>query len=452
MRVKAVLLCLVLVQGSAFGAAPAGGREIDFRSIIAEAKDRVFPAVVFVKCIRESHEEGKKKAQEIAGSGVLINTSGEILTNWHVVDKALEVRCLLYDGRSFDAEVIGTDKDLDLALLRLALPPEGDPVPFAELGDSSELNEGDFAIAMGAPWGLARSVTIGIISCVRRFLQDHSEYSLWLQTDAAISPGNSGGPLVNTKGEIIGINTLGALIGGDMGFAVPSDVIREILPRFRKRGQVEWSWLGLELQPLRDFNRNMYFEGTEGVIVAGTAEGSPARHAGVRDRDRLLAIGDTQVTALTDEDLPAIRRLIGMLPMEEAVTLALLRDRETLTVDVVPSQKGKVEGEEFDCPRWDLTVKAINRFDNPDLYFYRRKGVFVFGIESPGNAANANLRHKDILVESDGTEVETLDDVEEIYEKALDGIDARPRVRLTILRGGLMRQVILDFSRDYERE
>jgi serine protease Do len=176
----------------------SGLARLDFRDVVRRAKDKVFPAVVFIKCVRESHELGKKQSQEVAGSGVLVSDRGEILTNWHVVDKAVEVRCLLYDGRAFDATVAGSDKDLDIALVRLDISRCDGKLPYAELGDSERLREGDFVMAMGAPWGLARSVSIGIVSCTRRYLVDNSEYSLWLQTDAAISPGNSGGPLINT--------------------------------------------------------------------------------------------------------------------------------------------------------------------------------------------------------------------------------------------------------------
>ncbi|MBN2447962.1 MAG: trypsin-like peptidase domain-containing protein, partial [Phycisphaerae bacterium] len=254
--------------------------EVDFRSIVRTAKDRVFPAVVFVKCIQENLEGGKRESNEVSGSGVLISADGEMITNWHVVDKATEVRCLLYDGRAMEAKVIGSDKDTDLALLKLGTS-DGESMPYASLGDSTQLVEGDFVMAMGAPWGLSRSVSIGIISCTRRYLPENSEYSLWLQSDCAISPGNSGGPLVNTAGEVIGITSRGAMQGGDMGFAIPSETVRIITDSIREHGFVNWTWYGLQLQPLHDFNRNIYFEGKDGVIVSGTDPESPARHAGL---------------------------------------------------------------------------------------------------------------------------------------------------------------------------
>jgi len=454
-------LCILLALATASVAVaaekqPAGREEalasLDFREVIRSAKDRVFPAVVYIKVLQESHESGRKISREVAGSGVIISPEGEVLTNWHVVNKAVEVRCLLYDGRAFGAKVVGADKDTDLALVKLERPADAKTIPHAELGNSSVLKEGDFVMAMGAPWGLSRSVSIGIVSCVRRFLPGHSEYSLWIQTDAAIRPGNSGGPLVNTDGQVVGINTRGVMFGGDMGFAVPSDTIRHLVDQIRKSGRVNWSWTGLQLQALRDFGRNIYFEGTDGVIVAETDPESPARQAGLLARDRILKIGGQAVAAVTEEDLPAVRRLIGLLPKNEPVRIDFLRGKKARSVRLVPREKGKVEGDQLDCPRWDFTVREINQFDTPDLHFHRKRGVFVYGVKQPGNAKNAGLRRLDILLKIDGKEVSTLDDVKRLHTAALDAIDTQHRVIVTVLRSGLVRQAALNYLRDFEKE
>jgi len=427
---------------------PAG---FDFREIVKSAKDKVFPAVVFIRCIQQTHEMGRRMTQEISGSGVLISVDGEVLTNWHVIDKATEIRCLLYDGTSADGTVVGSDKDTDLALLKLHIQ-EDTQLPYAEIGDSSLLEEGHFVMAMGAPWGLARSVSIGIVSCTRRFLEGNSEYSLWLQTDAAISPGNSGGPLVNTEGRVVGINTLGVMYGGDTGFAIPSETIRLITAQLREYGSVNWTWTGLQLQPLNDFNRNTYFEGTEGVIVSETDPESPARRAGINPRDRILRVNNVSLNAVTWEDMPAVHTVLGMLEKYQPVNVELLRDGALLAVELTPREKGDVEGEELDCPRWDFTVKTINQFDNPTLHFHRQQGVFVYGVRSPGNAENAGLRQYDIILKLDGRQIRTLDDVKEVHEKALENIEEQSRVRASVLRDGLMRQLVLDFSRDYSKK
>jgi serine protease Do len=451
-------LLLLLLAGGAAGAAETARSDaesslarLDFRKVISDAKDKVFPAVVYIKVLQETHESGRKISQEVSGSGVIISETGEVLTNWHVVDKAVDVRCLLLDGRGLDAKVVGSDKDVDLALLQLQLPAGG-KTPFAVLGDSDKLKEGDFVMAMGAPWGLSRSVSMGIISCARRFLPGASQYSLWLQTDASISPGNSGGPLVNTSGEIVGINTRGAVIGGDIGFAVPASIIRDIVGQIRQYGRVNWSWTGLQLQPLKDFDRNIYFDAAEGVIVAETDPESPARRAGLQARDRIVRIAGKPVMAMTDEDLPAVRRMIGLLPKHQKAAIDLVRGEKPMTVEIEPREKGKVEGAELDCPRWDLTVREINQFDTPDLYFYRPKGVFVYGIKGPGNAELAGLRPLDILVKIDGRDVATLDDVRAIHKGALEGLKTKHRAILSVLRNGLVKQMVLDYSRDFAKE
>jgi serine protease Do len=323
---------------------------------------------------------------------------------------------------------------------------------FSTFGDSTKLTEGDFVMAMGAPWGMARSVSIGIVSCTRRFLPEHSEYSLWLQTDASISPGNSGGPLVNTDGETVGVNTRGEMIGGDLGFAVPSETIKVIVSQLRDHREVDWSWTGLQLQPLHDFNRNIYFDATKGVIVAETDPESPARQAGIQPKDRIFSINGKLVIAMTEEDLPAVRREIGLLPKGVPARIEVMRNDQSVIVELIPRKKGKVEGEELDCPRWDFTVKAINQFDNPRLYFHCKEGVFVYGVKYPGNAAGSGLEREDIILEIDGKAVKTLDDVKAIHKAALDSVEKKHRIVFTVLRDGLRRQVVLDFSRDFEKE
>jgi len=446
-------LSSALVTSGVWAGELQGLDRLDFRTVVREAKSRVFPAVVFIKVVREDNERGEKRSQEVSGSGVLISADGEVLSNWHVVDKATEVRCLLSDGRAFPAKVVGSDKDVDVALLRLDLGKEAPNLPFAQLGQSTTLSEGDFVMAMGAPWGMSRSVSIGIISCTRRYLPGASEYSAWLQTDASISPGNSGGPLVNTAGEVVGLNTRGTSGGGgDLGFTVPIEVARQVADQMRQHGKMEWSWTGLQLQPLRDFNRNVYFSDTNGVIIAETDVESPARRAGLQAGDRLVAINGAQVTAVTQEEIPAVNRRLGLLPKGVAAVLEYVRKGETKSAELTPRAKGRVEGEELACRRWDFSVKAINQFDNPDLYFQRKEGVFIYGVKFPGNASTAGLVSQDILLKIDGKEVKTLADVKAIHEAAIGKVSEKHRMVVALLRNGELRQLVLDFSREFEKE
>jgi S1-C subfamily serine protease len=419
--------------------------------IIADARAKVFPAVVFIKPVVEKYERGEKKAEQVAGSGVLISAEGEVVTNHHVVEKALRIRCMLSDGRYRDAEIVGSDKEVDLALIRLNRSGD-ETFPYATLASDDVLFEGDFVMAMGAPWGLNRSVSLGIISCVKRYIPDRSEYSNWIQTDASLNPGNSGGPLVNTRGEVIGINSLASSQGGDLGFAVPAATVRMAVEQFRAHGQMPRAWSGISVQPLRDFDQDMYFDAEEGVIVSGTSPDSPAQEAGLRNGDRIVRLNDTIVNAMTDVDLPEVRSALALLASGEPATVDVFRGDQPLKLTLTPRVKGSVEGDELDCPRWNMTVKSINQFDNPDLYFVRPEGVFVFGIKSPGNAQRSGLGRNDIITGIDGRPITTLDDVKRVYDEVLAATPRRTRVIVEVLRGAMTRQIVLDFATEYKAD
>jgi len=460
-----VLLAFVAVQ-MAFAAeappAPAASPEAvapasptsanDTFKIITDAKAKVFPAVAFIKPIVESYTMGEKETREVTGSGIIISADGEIVTNFHVVEKAISIRCLLFDGRHRDAEVVGSDKETDLALLRLKREGDSDTFPYAVLGDSTRLTEGNFVMAMGAPWGLNRSVSLGIVSCSRRYIPGTSEYSLFIQTDASLNPGNSGGPLVNVDGEVVGINSLASMMGGDLGFAIPSETVKVITDQLREHGKVERSWTGISLQPLKDFDQNMFFDADEGVIVAGTDPDSPGLKAGLKNGDRITKVAGQAVSAVTDVDLPAARSLLSSLAADKTVDFEIARGGETLTVSLVPRIKGKVEGEELDCPRWNMTVKTINQFANPDLYFARPEGVFIFGVKYPGNAAQSGFQRNDIVVSIDSKPMVSLEDVKAAYGAVIDATPKKTRVVIEVLRGGLTRQIVLDFAKEYKSD
>ncbi len=454
-RVPALIVfaSLVFCRTGAASESPASSPASsgDFRKIIEEAKSKVFPALIFVAPIVEEFEGGKRETREQGGSGVIISPEGYAVTNWHVVEKAIAIRVLLFDGRVTTAEKKGEDKETDVALLMLHRPPKGPSTfVFAGLGDSDKLSEGEFVMAMGAPWGLSRSVYLGILSSTTRYLPGRSEYSLWLQTDASINPGNSGGPLVNTEGQVVGINTLGSMMGGDMGFSVPSNTVKRIADSLREHGEVRRSWTGLRLQPLNDFDRNTFFEGDRGVLIASVDEDSPALAAGLRVGDLLLAVGAREVSGLYRENLPAINAALGDLAVDKAVPMRVRRGSEETTVTLIPRAKGKIEGEDFDCKAWNMTVKAINEFATPTLFFYVKKGVYVQGIRQPGNAGDAGLRRSDIILSIDGKEIRTLEDIRRAYDAIVADDKREPKVRMEVFRNGLRYQLVLDYSTKYK--
>ncbi|UDQ98533.1 trypsin-like peptidase domain-containing protein [Lentisphaerota bacterium WC36G] len=423
-----------------------------FQHKIITAKNKVFPAVVYIRGVQENLEYGKTTANTVIGSGVIIKETGEVLTNWHVVNKMKNIRCQLQNGKGYNATLIGEDKDTDIALLQLKLT-EGEKLEHvAKIRTDDNIKEGDFVMAMGAPWGLNRSVSIGIISCANRYLSKNSNYSLWYQTDASISPGNSGGPLVDSQGRVIGINTLGISSGGNIGFTIPSTTILKIIPRIRKWGKVNWAWTGIQLQPLHDFNLDIDFDYDNGVMISSVEPNSPAFEVGLKARDRIVKINNTDVTANTLEDIPALNSMLGLAPFDQEMTVIIVRRGSKMTFKFKPREKGASEGKELELKRWNMTVKTINQFDNPELYFHRKKGLFIFGIDSPGNADNSELQEADIITKINGKEIKTLDDMQKIYDEAVKNVKEKSKILITVIRGGLLRQVILDFSRDYDRE
>ena len=430
---------------------PSAPESIDFRETIQKAEKAVFPALVYIRVVCKDLSSGKDEKGVVSGSGVVVTPEGELLTNHHVIDKAEEIRCLLTDGSSYPATVLGFDQDLDVALLKLERPADAPPLPFAELSPDT-VQIGDVVLAMGAPWGLARSVTMGIISCTDRYLEGAGRYTLWYQTDAAISPGNSGGPLVDTEGRVVGLNARGVMFG-DQAFTIPSPTILEVLPALRKEGNAGWAWFGFLFQPLRDFDRNMAFDATNGVVVSGTELGSPARKAGVKAGDRVVAVDGEPVTALTWEQMPALERRLGRVPEGSNTVFSVVRGGEAIEIAFAPRAKGAVEGEEKVLPRWGFTAKEINRFDNPKLSFYAPDGgVFVSATSWDGNAESAGIKENDILREVGGKPVATLEELSAIYDDAMAHLDERTKIDVVVERRGRRVPLKLNYFEDPEKE
>jgi len=444
-----LLAAAALLAGCA--SAPPAAAPADFRDTIERAQHAVFPALVYIRVVRKDLSSGKDEKGVVSGSGVVISPEGELLTNHHVIDKAEEIRCLLTDGTALPARVVGFDQDLDIALLRLERPEGSPALPFAELSpDTVEI--GNVVLAMGAPWGLARSVTMGIVSCTDRYLEGAGRYTLWYQTDAAISPGNSGGPLVDTTGRVVGINARGVLFG-DQAFTIPSPTVLEVLPALREDGGAGWAWFGFRFQPLRDFDRNMVFEATNGVVVSGTDLGSPARKAGFKAGDRVVAVDGGPVTALTWEQMPALERRLGRIPEGTETRFAVVRGGAELEIAVTPRAKGAVEGEEKVLPRWGFTAKEINRFDNPQLAFYAPDGgLFVSAVSWDGNAESAGIKENDILREVGGRPVATLEEIGAVYDDAMARLAETTKIAVVVERRGRRVPLTLNFFEDPEKE
>ncbi|MGH9391562.1 MAG: S1C family serine protease, partial [Vicinamibacteria bacterium] len=337
-----------------------------------------------------------------------------VVTNNHVAEKTTDIRCVLSDKDEVSATVVGLDPETDLAVLKLDLSQRKskEPLPCAEFGDSRKLKVGELVMAMGAPHGLQRSVSRGIVSSLERYF-DFAPYNLWIQTDAAINPGNSGGPLVDIDGKIIGINARGMRGAENLGFAIPSEIVTQIVDRIIKEGKVTRAWTGIKFQALKDFSKSSFIDAKQGVLVASIDESSPAEKAQLRAGDIAVAVDGEPVRGMYETDLPAVERRFADLPIGKPARLDILRGSETLSVQLSATSKGKQEGEDFECKRWDMTVKEITKFSDPFLYFMRPRGIYVQGVKFNGNARMSGFMNMDILVQAGDRPVESLKDVRE---------------------------------------
>jgi serine protease Do len=262
-----------------------------------------------------------------SGSGFIIDPRGLVLTNNHVVDGAITIKVRLDDGRSFDGSVVGRDPLTDVALVRLA--GKFDALPAVKLGDSGAMKVGDWVVAIGAPYGLAQSVSAGIISASDRQI-GASRYDQFLQTDAAINPGNSGGPLFNLRGEVIGMNTaiIGAATG--IGFAVPANLIKAVVPQLEKSGTVTRGWLGVGIQDVSPaLAKALSVPGRDGALITQVNEGSPAAKGGVKEEDVVVSIDGEHVGSSS-----ALTRTVALKRPDATVTLAVIRGGKPIDLKV----------------------------------------------------------------------------------------------------------------------
>ena len=376
-----------------------------------------------------------ERKERSLGSGFIISKDGHILTNDHVIDGADEIKVKLADGRIFPATIKGQDKQLDIALLQI---DTGEDLPVAKLGDSDELAVGEWVMAIGNPFGLEQTVTVGIVSAKGRVI-NAGPYDNFIQTDASINPGNSGGPLFNTQGEVIGLNTAIVAGGQGIGFATPINAAKEILPQLCKTGKVTRGWLGVGVQPLTDdLAQSFGLDEPKGALISEVTPDSPADKAGIKRGDIILAYEGETVQAITD--LP---RLVAATPVGEEVTLKIWRDGKTRDVKVVigllqddnqEPAATQPSSEALGLTVTDVTPEARQQFD-----LSGEEGAVITDIDPAGAAANANLRPGDVVVEVNGKEIKNAAEFRHLVEKAKPG----EALRLLVQRGeGLFYTVV----------
>jgi len=275
------------------------------------------------------------------GSGVIIDKRGLVLTNFHVVKGADEILIRLSDKREYRGQILGTDPKTDLAVVKFQPDHE---LTVASLGNSDALRVGEWAIAIGNPFGLDQTVTVGVISATGRSDVGIATYENFIQTDASINPGNSGGPLVNLKGQVIGVNTAIVAAGQGIGFAIPINMVKRVVDQLVDKGKVVRGWLGVALQPLSpDLAQSLGLPGTNGAVVGSTIAGSPAAQAGLQQGDVIVAYDSTPV-----DDYRHVQRLVAETRVGKSVTLQIVRKKQkmdvAITIAEVPDETGRRPG------------------------------------------------------------------------------------------------------------
>lgn len=381
-----------------------------------------------------------KRKTTALGSGFIIDPKGYILTNHHVVKKADEIKVRLSDKHEYSASIVGRDPKTDLALIKVE-PDSNFPAP-ATLGDSENLRVGDTVMAVGNPFGLGHTVTVGIISAKSRVI-GAGPYDDFLQTDAAINPGNSGGPLFNVRGEVVGINTAIVARGQNIGFAIPVNMAQELLPQL-KNGRVIRGWLGVVIQDIDDkLARSFDLKTTEGVLVAQVQEDSPADIAGLKRGDVILKLDGQTIS-----DSHLLSRRVAALEPGSTARLRILRDNDERTLRVkigtLPEEDDQLAGTGLAKPiekKWGFAVTALNEQVARQLgYDENETGVVITRVTPMSPAAEAGVRRGDLIKEINRNTVETMAD----FKHFTNRLKSEDNLLLLVKRGGQSFYIVLE--------
>lgn len=351
-----------------------------------------------------------------AGSGVIINEDGTILTNSHVVDEANEIMVILYDKQEYKARVVGRDQKTDLAVIKIEA---GTRFHAAKLGDSDSLRVGEWVLAVGNPFGLSNTITSGIVSAKGRII-GAGPYDDFIQTDAPINPGNSGGPLFNMRGEVIGINTAIVPNGQGIGFAIPINTAKTVLPDLLTKGKVTRGYLGVNIQNITpELAASLQIKSTKGVLVSHVRPDSPADKAGIKQGDVITAFDHKEI-----KDAHELASVVAATPIGKAVPVRLIKDGKEVAVEVKTGDLAK--GEAIDEQkataepgnRWGLQLRELNPEYARRMGLKRDKGVVVVGVR-PGSPAHDGLVRKgDIILEVNRRPVKGADDINDKMKKS----------------------------------
>jgi len=431
---------------------------------VVSVTEKVFPAVVRLDVAQEIYSEGKRNLRRGIGSGVIIDDDGRILTNYHVAGRAAEIYATLANKERVPAKLIGDDHWTDLAVVQLDMETvkrKNITFTHAELGESRHLIIGEHVMAIGTPFGLARTVTLGHVSNNERTFypdrmrideQETGDFANWIQMDTPINPGNSGGPLVDMHGKVVGINTRGG--GQNLNFAIPIDTAKPVIDGIlrsasaEKKGRIDRSDLGMDLKPMQDLETFYGIDINKGVLINSVDRGSPAAKAGVKAQDILLELNGNPVNVRFPEEVAPAKKAIADLPIGSEVHMSLRRGHDILQLTAKTQKLEGAVGEEKEMKVWGLSVRDVTRRYANEQQLDDDLGVVVTTLSNGYPAAKAELRSGDVIRAVNLKPVTDIDEFIKLYEESVKRKD--PRVFLQVRRDRGQQSVILKVN--YEQE
>ncbi|MHB9133336.1 MAG: PDZ domain-containing protein [Armatimonadota bacterium] len=421
-----VLIALLLTLPACAAEADQQAISDTTRDVMEAASASVKPALVRIHVISVSFRCGGESKEEGYGSGIIISKEGYIITNHHVAGDAKYISCTLSSKEEIDAELIGTDPLTDIAVIKLT-PPAPRDFPFANFGDSNALKVGERVLAMGSPLAFSQSVTMGVVSNTELVMPDfldNMSFTLdgedvgsmvrWIAHDADIFPGNSGGPLVNLQGKIVGINEISMALSG----AIPGNLAKDIADQLIKNGKITRSWLGWSVQKLlRSSNRKT------GVFIGDVIDGSPAQKAGLLPGDVLISLDGKPVEVHFKEEMPAFNQTVASLSVGKPISAVVARGEKEVTLTITPDERPKAEIKPETLKAWGVSARDITPLEAIDIGRPSTNGVRVMDVQTgkPAENAKPNLVPGDIITEIAGQSVTNIAAMQQITEGLLKG-------------------------------
>jgi serine protease Do len=377
-------------------------------------------------------EDSRTIPQRGTGSGFIINQEGYIITNEHVVHNADKIKVTLSDGREFTGEVVGSDATSDMAIVKI----QADNLPLVTLGDSDKLRVGEIVIAIGNPYGLQQTVTMGVVSAKGRSIPIGIEgraYNDFIQTDAAINPGNSGGPLLNTKGEVVGINTAIIPYAQGIGFAIPINIAKKNIDDLINFGKVIRSWLGVYIQEVTPEIAQQFNQAeAKGVLVGDVVKNSPAEGVGIKTGDIIKKVNNEEVNSPEE-----LQDKIGNIEIGKEANIEIVRNGETISFIVKISEMPTVEEEGSEPPKekvisvqTGLKVESVTTEIAKELGLPWVKGLVITEVVSGSSADDMGLQQGDVVLEANRTELSSVEE----WEKVINKLEPEDTLLLLVFR------------------